>query len=401
MEIEINQPSAIDKFNARKKKTKELNNGGKPMPEETKKIDWNEELKNSELYKIAENKGLSLDFFKAENEESYKRTLDLLHTQLKERNDLSSDEKSVLETQTSGIEPEAAEKQNTDKSLENNEQPKAEEENKTFEVGTLQEPGNDLQWIEEKRKFWSEFAQEVKNTFENDSQKDLEEKSFSCALSIGDLRGEIKYTAPNAAQISKDSHLTMYQGLVKDALQNNLSITFGQSLDDKQKAMLLAACLMNKNQEVQMVNPPKIDINADYFKQLPEDVRATLTDYAQKLQLQEKQAEIDSKMADIKKKLQNRKDKPISSEENTALRTEQLNILREQAVHDPSKQAGYNQEVVEKVMAARMGIINNPEIKNAKGQPIVKDEEYAKRKSEQNPGLQAYLINKYAKQEGK
>ena len=65
----------------------------------------------------------------------------------------------------------------------------------------------------------------------------------------------------------------------KDAATHNWSITFGETLDDKQKALLLAAILIHQNEEnktVSMVNAPAIDLNADYFKDLPKEAQDAL-----------------------------------------------------------------------------------------------------------------------------
>lgn len=166
---------------------------------------------------------------------------------------------------------------------------------------------DDLQWIEEKRKFWKEYAESVENTFENDAQKDIESKSFQCSLTKDKDHGEITYTSPTNVQISKDSHLVTYQGLVKDALKNNLTITFGQSLDDKQKAMLLAACLMEQGtygngNKVAMVNPPKIDMNAEYMKDIPEDAKKVLEGYAKQQEIEAKRQATFQKLENLEKR---------------------------------------------------------------------------------------------------
>lgn len=195
---------------------------------------------------------------------------------------------------------------------------------------------DDLQWIEEKRKFWKEYAESVENTFENDAKKDIESKSFQCSLTKDKDHGEIIYTSPTNAQISKDSHLVMYQGLVKDALKNNLTITFGQSLDDKQKAMLLAACLMEQGtygngNKVAMVNPPKIDMNAEYIKELPESVQKTLGDYVAKQQLEAKQQEAQQKISELKKRLkENDTMEGKTPEEQKNIMKERREIRKEQ-----------------------------------------------------------------------
>lgn len=257
--------------------------------------------------------------------------------------------------------------------------------------------GQEPDWIKEKREFWQKYAQDNKYTMGNDIAKDMQEKSFTGTLSKdGQKLGEIKYTSQTAVTISKDSSIELYQGLVKDAMSNELSVTFGNSLDDKQKAMLFAACLMNKDKykdgaELAMVNPPKIDMNAEYFKELPDNVKEVLT-------AQIKETEIQTKLDDVRARLKNTNKKgKMTEEEKTArvqLRQEQLAAMKEQAQLTPGKIVGKDQEAVEKIMAARMGIASHT---TQTGVEIKSNETYAQRKDQQNPALRAFLTNKYGK----
>lgn len=280
---------------------------------------------------------------------------------------------------------------------------------------------DDLQWIEEKRKFWKEYAESVENTFENDAKKDIESKSFHCSLTKDKDHGEIIYTSPTNAQISKDSHLVMYQGLVKDALKNNLTITFGQSLDDKQKAMLLAACLMEQGtygngNKVAMVNPPKIDMNAEYIKELPESVQKTLGDYVAKQQLEAKQQEAQQKISELKKRLkENDTMEGKTPEEQKNIMKERREIRKEQlaGVKDlltPEQIAIHEQKEIdrEKIMAARLGITGDYTTKNAKGEERVVQKEKGLDKAKGSDGklrvpqyVQKALAKKYGKNQGK
>lgn len=280
---------------------------------------------------------------------------------------------------------------------------------------------DDLQWIEEKRKFWKEYAESVENTFANDAKKDIESKSFVCTLTKDKDHGEITYTSPTNAQISKDSHLVMYQGLVKDALKNNLTITFGQSLDDKQKAMLLAACLMEQGtygngNKVAMVNPPKIDMNAEYIKELPESVQKTLGDYVAKQQLEAKQQEAQQKISELKKRLkENDTMEGKTPEEQKNIMKERREIRKEQlaGVKDlltPEQIATHEQKEIdrEKIMAARLGITGAYTTKNAKGEERVVPKEKGLDKAKGSDGklrvpqyVQKALAEKYGKNQGK
>ena len=275
---------------------------------------------------------------------------------------------------------------------------------------------DDLQWIEEKRKFWKEYAESVENTFENDAQKDIESKSFHCSLTKDKDHGEATYISPTNVQVSKDSHLVTYQGFVKDALKNNLTITFGPKLDGKQKAMLLAACLMEQGtygngNKVAMVNPPKIDMDAEYMKDIPEDAKKVLEGYAKA-----KQQEAQQKISELKKRLkENDTTEGKTPEEQKNIMKERREIRKEQlaGVKDllTSKQiATHEQKEIdrEKIMAARLGITGAYTTKNAKGEERVAKEEEGLDKAKGSDGklripqyVQKALAEKYGKNQGK
>lgn len=426
----------IAKFNRRKQKASELNaakrEGNQTMADETKPVaNWNEQLKTNELYQLAEKAGIDVSMFKASSEDGYKTILETIQQNLKQLPEselarLSPEERESLQNLNENTPNEVDEQtpvQNNSEEIEDAASLPADEDEKdkeeatkpnetqeeqtpfneetmergTLEVGAAEEaPSQERDWIEEKRKFWKEYAESIENTFENAPEKDEETKTFSCALVKDDQRGEVKYVSPNAVQIDKESHLEMYQGLVKDALKNNLSITFGASLDDKQKALLLAAVLMNKEKcqdgnYLAMVNQPQIDFNAEYFKNLPADVQKVLKEYNNDLHMKQKQAEIADRLAAAKEKVHGAKDK----DERYSARQEQLSALKEQVAGDPTKVVSKDKEAVEKIMAARMGIINDPSVKDASGNQITGNETYTKKKNEQNPALYAYLKDKY------
>lgn len=433
-------PSQIDKFNERKKKTEALKQAEserkKVMTEETPKTDWNEKFKESEAYKEAEKNGLDLSVFKVDSEDSYKKMLEELDKKNKETSEISvpagKSSEEIVEQKSAEEKPlenKGGEKTNEE---EKTSESKAAGERETLNVGNdeSQTPSQEMSWIEEKRKFWEEYAKSVENKFENDPDKDVAEKTFNCALSKDEVRGEIKYTAPNAAQISKDSHLAMYQGLVKDALKNNLTITFGQSLDDKQKAMLLAACLMNNEKyqdgsELAMVNPPKIDLNAEYFKDLPDDVKQTLTTHVKQTEINQKMSAVRAKLHTNAKALNQISQKPettkdelkakedmhkASQTERVSLRQEQIGLIKEGMTTEQIEAYQKKQEEREKILAARLGII--PEYKttfNGKERTVSKEEGLDKATLNSKEGaplriskeVQQQLMAKYGAKEGK
>lgn len=137
-------------------------------------------------------------------------------------------------------------------------------------------------WIKAKHAFWERFALENNKS----PAYDIQENSFSCTLKDQEGKtsfGTISYDSPNDAQISKDADLLMYKGLVKDAAANNLSITFGDSLEIKQQALLMAAILIHGNEndkKIEMINEPQLDLNAPYFKELPKEAQDALIKHA-------------------------------------------------------------------------------------------------------------------------
>lgn len=290
-------------------------------------------------------------------------------------------------------------------------------ERTSLTVGGDNTQTDDLQWIEEKRKFWKEYAAAVENAFENDEKKDIESKSFVCALTKDKDHGEITYTSPTNAQISKDSHLVMYQGLVKDALKNNLTITFGQSLDDKQKAMLLAACLLEQGtygngDKIAMVNPPKIDMNAEYMKDMPEDVKKVLETYAKQQEIDAKQQEARKKLEELKqRRKENNEAEAKTPEEQKEIMKERRQILKDQyaAMKEtltPEQAAAREQKETdrEKIMAARLGITGAYTTKDTKGNERVVTEEKGLSKEKDSNGhlrvpkyVQEALAQKYGK----
>lgn len=333
-------------------------------------------------------------------------------------------DRKLNDVKTKAPEVKPAENKNTGNTSNTGTAPKA-PERKDLTVGSepqaAEAPSDDLQWIEEKRKFWKEYAEKVANVFENDAQKDLDTKSFVCALTKDNNHGEIKYSSPTNAQISKDSHLVMYQGLVKDALNNNMSITFGQSLDDKQKAMLLAACLMEQGtypngDKLAMTNPPKIDMNAEYIKELPEDVQKTLGEYVAKQKLDAKQQEAQQKISELKKRLKENdaaegktpEEQKNIMKERREIRKEQLAGVKESLTSEQI--AAHEQKVAdrEKIMAARLGITGAYTTKDAKGNEKVVTEEKGLNKAKDSKGklrvpqyMQKALAEKYGKGQGK
>lgn len=421
-----------EKYNKRIIKKTNLNKEKSPMSPETKSNDWAEQFRHNEYYQLAEKLGYNPSTFSVSNNEDYKNAIASLEelfknlseeelkaqpselqekiSKLKEKDNQESQQpEAIVEDQAQPEETPVAEVPEEQTQPEETLAAEVPEEQvqPTLEVGSIaDEQPLENDWIEEKRKFWQEYAQSVENQFENDPQKDQENKTFSCVLSNDQDRGEVSYSSPNNVQINKESHLTMYQGLVADAVKNNMSITFGQTLDDKQKAMLLAACLMNNQtyangESLAMVNPPKIDMNADYFKELPEDVRQTLQTYNNNLHMKEKQAEIDKRREDIRNRIKK------SHESGVPLQREDILKSAKDAYHKDellSEVLTEKETDREKIMAARLGITGayTSQFKDAEGKERKFEKENDLDKSGRiSPEVQAQLMQKYGKKDGK
>ncbi len=379
--------SQIDKWNARKKKTeamaddrkkrkeeqdnkepkepKEQKTEPKPAPKPNRRnkkrskemadtTDWNEQLKNDDTYKLAQKLGIDLSSFTADSEDSKKAQLEEIKKKIKE-----------TENFPDGVTPTPEEKKLFDDiKNEGNGQPEK-QERKSLEVNGEEKPSEETDWIKQKRELYEKFAYEQNLTLKNDPEKDLAEKSFTFSLEKdGKNLGEIKYTAPTAVQISKDSELPMYQGIVKDALENNLSITFGQSLDDKQKAMLLAAVIMSEKKtyangdRIELKNAPKIDVNAEYFKTLPQDVQTVLKDHSEK---QKQQEAASQKIKALRDKIR-AKAQANGKKSTNEMSTEEYRAAMLDGMTDDQKKARTDKLAErDKIMAARLGI--TPEYK--------------------------------------
>ena len=214
------------------------------------------------------------------------------------------------------------------------------------------EEPHDLSWVEAKRNFWTAYAAEVALSPDFTNPED-DKSPFYCKLSKDEnVAGVVSYSAPNAAKISADSDFKIYQGLVKDAVQNGYSITFGESLNDSSKLMLYAAVLSSEekykdNKSAEAVNPPALSpelLQSETFAKLPDEVKKILQD-----------AYIQQHAEELRNRIKVAKDK-MTPEQKAA--REQKEIERE------------------KIMAARLGISPEYHTKNLKGndRTVTKDD---------------------------
>lgn len=299
-------------------------------------IDYKQKFTESDTYKLAVSKGIDISGFTVNSEDDYNKAVETLKNLIKEKENENTDD--------AGKQPQ--ENVSPQKEPDKKEEETAKQERDTMQVEdkevAKQEPQPTLSWIEEKKQFWSKYAAD--NALSADFEKPEEEQApVYCKLSKGEeTSGIVSYFAPNAAKISKDSKLKTYQGLVKDAVQNDLSITFGDSLNDHQKLMLYAAVLSSpdkyKNGDaIEATNPPALDkalLESEAFKNLDTDAQKVLQDEYNRRQ-QELQKQIDERTKQLQDKL-------------NALRA---NLSPEQKALRDAKELDR-----EKIMAARLGI---------------------------------------------
>ncbi len=392
------EPKPAPKPNRRNKKR------SKEMADTT---DWNEQLKNDDTYKLAQKLGIDLSSFTADSEDAKKSQLEEIKKKIKE-----------TENFPDGVTPTPEEKKLFDDiKNEGNGQPEKQERN-SLEVNGEEKPSEETDWIKQKRELYEKFAHDQNLVLKNDPAKDNEEKSFTFSLEKdGKNLGEMKYTSPTAVQISKDSELPMYQGIVKDALENNLSISFGKSLDDKQKALLLAAVLMSENKTyangdgIELKNAPQIDVNAEYFKTLPQDVQTVLKDHIEK-QDQQKQAEEQARKAaeeQAQKAAAVQKIKELRDKVRAKAQAEGKNSTKELTTQEyrdamlegmtEEQKKSHNDKMAEreKILAARLGIIPEHTTigKDGKREVIKEDAKTKELLEKANPQRFQELQNKY------
>lgn len=257
--------------------------GENKMAEEDKK-DYNKMLQAKETYLVAATLAdpkIDLTAYTATDEASLNAALDAIKAVLKER--MSNEAQREKDMRDLADKPELKKEY---ESIEKEEKPR-----ETMEVNQKEEqteaPTDDLSWIENKRAFWEAYAAEKALTADFNAPEG-ETAPLYCKLSNGDKKeGAISYSSPNDIQITKESSLILYQGLVKDAVQNNLSITFGKTLDDRQKLMLYAAVLLSEDtykdpkEKAQAVNPPALTeelMKPEVFDklELPEEAKKAL-----------------------------------------------------------------------------------------------------------------------------
>lgn len=366
--------------------------------------DYKAMLDASDEYKLAVELGLVDVLSDTKDLDLVKKSIDDARVKLLS---LDEEQKGKLSDEQKARYQEIQEKTEKEKSESSEKKGKIEG---TLEVGAIpEEPALENDWIKEKREFWKKYATENSAQYNEEDKDNPSKTNLEFSLSKAEeLQGSINYSAKDAVQISKDSNLLMYQGLVRDAVQNNLSITFGESLDEKQKLMLYAAVLMEETRyengdKAEAVNPPKIDPTSKVFEELPNNVRDVLmAEYNRQQeevnhQKSEQEARaLQAKLDDVRGRLKkDNEEKNLSTDERYALRKEQLGAMKALYQTDPEKQISKDKEAVEKIMAARMGII--PEFKTEGGVTAKKDEKYTERKREQNPALETYLKDKFAK----
>lgn len=291
------------------------------------KTDFNAKLKASKLYELAgalPEPKINLGEYTATDEASYNDALAKLKNVIQKR----MEDEAQYNKDMDALKDKPEELQDEYKNIK-------EESRETLTVEDKKEtpePTPELSWVEAKIKFWKEYAEA--NALTADFTPPEEDKSpVYCKLLNGDKQeGVVSYNSPNDVQIAKESGLKIYQGLVKDAVENELSITFGKSLDNRQKLMLYAAVLTSdakykSGEKAQAVNPPHLSqklMESDAYAQLPDDVKKILEPEFKKQIVQDK-------LEDVRGKLkQDEKDNKLSAEERYKLRQEQVALMEAQ-----------------------------------------------------------------------
>ena len=330
----------------------------------TDTTDFNAKLKGEALYKLAEalpEPKINLGEYTATDEASYKEALAKLKDVVKKR---TQDEKQRAEDMKALKDKDELKKEYETIEKEGKPAPETTRETRTVDTmeRTTEEPTDDRSWVDAKKAFWTQYAAD--NALAPDFTAPEENKSdFYCKLSKDEKEvGAISYSSPKDVKISKDSGLKLYQGLVKDAVQSELSITFGNSLGEHQQLMLYAAVLLSDDKyksgdKVQVVNPPALSIdkiNAD--KSLPEEAKNALLAEIKRRE-EEKRKEVAAHIEKLRKIVEARKAK-MTPEEQAERDAKQLER--------------------DKIMAARLGITGKydttygHDIKDEKGNVIHK-----------------------------
>ncbi len=398
--------SQIDKFNQRYGNRKKTGNSPKG-------VDFAEQFNASEQYKKAKDMGIDLSGFSVDSEESLKKALieiNKLITEKEANTPPSAENKDDQKKDTPDKDDDTLEIDEAGgDAKENLEVNGSGKENNQHHNDTP----NNSDWINSKREFYSKFAQENNVTFKNDAEKDTSEKAFTFSFEKdGKSLGEVRYNSPKSVTISNDAELLMYKGIVKDALENNLNLSFGNSLTDKQKAMLLAATLMsekktyNDGSGIVLKNPPTIDIKAEYFKTLPQNIQSVLKVHADKQEEAKKTAEQKEQREAADKKIKELKDKikakaKADGKDIKDLTTEEYRAAMLEGMSDEQKKAHLDKmEEREKRTAARLGITGEYKTKDKDGKDVIIKED-AKTKAlytdENSPLKERYnaLLEKY------
>lgn len=348
--------------------------GENNMTEGTTK-DYQKELENSPLYRLAKQLGIDTDAYKAANKEDFDKVSGDIKNAVKAHQQKQTEEQRKNELD--GLKKDKPELASEYEKIEKEDKPAPKTERETATVedkkGTDEEENSDSNWIAEKMKFWKDYAEEKSLTPDFNIPEGDTSKVY-CKLSNGEKEeGLISYTSKKDIQISKESSLTIYQGLVKDAVKSNLSITFGKSLNETQQLMLYAAVLLSEDkyegtdEKAQVLNPPPLDklIKSDAFKNLPDEAKKVLM-------VQRNKERLAQVRGMIKK---DNEEKNLSTDNRYELRKAQVSLMKTQL--SPEELAARNEKELarDKIMAARLGIIPEQRLNfNGKDRVVTKDE---------------------------
>lgn len=274
-------------------------------------VDYQEQLKQSEYYKLASGYGVDLSGFAPDSEDALKEALDKIKEATKEKMfDGATQNKTTMELipNEQGLQKakeglseeeqkkldEAFKELSKEKNEEITQQQTSERQNLNVENAdepSQEDENQDLEWIEKKRQAWKEFAASTsKELEEHDPQ---EPAKYSVGLK--EVKGRVDYASANNASITKDADFLMYKGLVHDAAKNDLNLKLGDSLTGAQKLMFYAAVLSStetypNGEKLSLIGAPQIDPNSPDYQTLPDDVKKILSEEL-KRQQQERQGQ--------------------------------------------------------------------------------------------------------------
>ncbi len=257
----------------------------------------------------------------------------------------------------------------------------------------------DLSWIEQKRKFWEKYAADTAHEFKEEKPEDNSAPTFEGSLVKGEeSKGSVKYTSANRVEISRDSKLVMYQGVIKDVIESGNTLTLGETLNQTQKLMFYAAALSSTERyedgsKIKVMNPPALTpevLKSKEFEALDPDVKKILSEEYKRIEAEAKvkaEAQAKAKAEAQEQKVAKERfsaigkeiesihqafEKAGSDKEKLELRRKELQLVKEKLGID-TKYNIVNQENRHQLRQAQLGLMRDTFDGN-KEKPLFKHE---------------------------